>query len=110
MGREIKQFEIYWTNLGPTVGGEMRKTRPCVIVSPDELNGGLRTVLVAPLTTRIRDSYAFRSEVRCDGHLSQVGLDQIRCIDKSRLSEKIGDCSVKESAGISEILVEMFMS
>lgn len=108
MERTIKRFEIYWINMDPTVRSEIKKTRPCIIVSPDELNQYLQTVIVIPLTSHIRDHYEFRPEITCQNIPAQVATDQIRTIDKSRLGKKIGNCTQKESEKISEILMEMF--
>ena len=77
---ELKQYEVYWINLDPTVGGEMKKTRPCVIISPDEMNFYLKTILVAPLTSTIND-IPFRLKISLNGKLSMIALDQIRAID-----------------------------
>ncbi len=107
MGNKIKQFEIYWAELDPTIGAEIKKTRPCVVISPDAIQNNLKTVILAPLTHTFRN-YPSRTQVFCGNQLAQVGLDQIRCLDKSRLHEKIGKCSSDEAAKISEILVEMF--
>ena len=103
-------MEVYWINLDPTVGHEIKKTRPCVIISPNELNRGLGTVLVAPLTSN-QKKYPFRSSCKIDGKKGSVALDQIRCTDKSRLIKKMGNLTNKEINGnIKSILEEMLIN
>ncbi len=103
----VKRFEIYWVDLDPTTGSEMKKTRPAVVVSPDEMNQTLNTLIIAPLTSTIRN-YPFRINVTVTGKAGQVALDQIRAIDSSRIKSKIGFLSEKEQMNTSDILVEMF--
>ncbi len=107
MVKKIKQFDIFWVKLDPTIGSERKKTRPCVVVSPNTLQNNLNTVIVAPLSQTMRE-YPSRTEILCKNKKSSALLDQIRCIDKSRLVEKIGTCTKDERINISEILVEMF--
>jgi mRNA interferase MazF len=106
---ELKQYEIYWINLDPTVGGEIKKTRPCVIVSPDEINFYLKTILIAPVTSTIHD-IPFRLKIKLNGKLNMVALDQIRAIDRSRIYnyiDKLEDESIKELKNkINEMLVK----
>lgn len=85
----IKRFEVYLVNLDPTVGSEIQKTRPCLVVSPDEMNHSIRTVIVAPMTTK-GQSYPTRVPCRFQGKDGQVVLDQIRTIDRVRLVKKLG--------------------
>src|SRR5262245_4223341 len=89
MGMAIVRFEIYLVNLDPTVGSEIRKARPCVVVSPNELNRALQTVVIAPMTTKGRD-YPTRVACRFQGKEGQVVIDQIRAVDRSRLFRKLG--------------------
>jgi mRNA interferase MazF len=103
----LKRFEVYLINLDPTVGSEIQKTRPCMIVSPDEMNRHLRTVMVAPLTTRGRD-YPTRVACRFQGKDAQVVLDQLRTVDRIRLMRKLGRLDRKTSAQVLDILREMF--
>lgn len=84
----VKQYEIYWTNLDPTVGSEIRKTRPCVIISPNFSNKILNTLIVAPITSTIRN-FPMRIKIDLQGKTGQIALDKFRCIDKSRLQGKI---------------------
>ncbi len=106
-GSLISQFEVYVIELDPTVGTEIKKTRPCVVVSPDAINRNLTTVIVAPLTHTIRD---FPSRVSCyfskeDG---QIVLDQIRSVDKKRLKKKIGKIDTTTSQLVKTVLQTMF--
>ncbi|MEF8811579.1 MAG: type II toxin-antitoxin system PemK/MazF family toxin [Bacteroidales bacterium] len=105
----VKQYEIYWTNLDPTIGSEIKKTRPGVVISPDELNRHLSTILIAPLTSTIKNR-PYRVKCNVKGKQGEIALDQIRCIDNSRLSNKIDqlpkDTIQKIKQVISEMLVE----
>jgi mRNA interferase MazF len=107
MGVALNRFDVYLANLDPTVGAEIQKTRPCVIVSPDEMNHHIRTVIVAPLTTKGQD-YPTRVACRFKGKKGQVVLDQIRTVDRTRLIKKLGHLDNKTAARVLEILQEMF--
>src|SRR5208337_4272991 len=88
----MKLFEVYWASLDPTVGREIQKTRPCLIVSPDEMNRLLGTVIVAPMSTRTRN-FPFRVTCRFQGKTGQILLDQLRTVDKVRLIRQLGQIS-----------------
>jgi mRNA interferase MazF len=103
----INRFEVYLINLDPTVGSENRKTRPCLVVSPNEMNHHIRTVIVAPLTTR-GQPYPTRISCRFKGRQGQVVLDQIRAVDRARLIRKLGRISGRTAAGVLHALREMF--
>ena len=103
----ISRFEVYLCALDPTVGREIRKTRPCLIVSPDEMNHHIRTAIVAPMTTKGR-SYPTRVPCRFGGKSGQVVLDQIRTVDQSGLVRKLGRIDSRTSRIVSDILQEMF--
>jgi mRNA interferase MazF len=103
----INRFEVYLVNLDPTVGSEIQKTRPCLIVSPDEMNHHIQTVIVAPLTTK-GQNYPSRVACRFKGKDGQVVLDQIRTVDRVRLIRKLGRLDNKTSALVLEVLQEMF--
>lgn len=103
----VKRGEVYLINLDPTIGSEVQKTRPCVIVSPDEMNQYIRTVIIAPMTTKIR-SYKSRVEIKFDDKQGQVMLDQLRTIDKQRLLRKLGGLSKTELKQVLSLLQEMF--
>src|SRR6476660_3351821 len=95
----VSRFEVYLINLDPTVGSEIKKTRPCLVVSPDEINHHIRTVIVAPLTSK-GNSYPTRVACRFQGKEGQVVLDQIRAVDRSRLIKKLGTIHSKTAAAV----------
>jgi len=103
----VKQFDVYLVSLDPTQGSEIKKTRPCLIISPDEMNQPLNTVLIAPMTTSVR-SYPSRIKTTFQGKKGDIALDQIRAIDKRRLIKRLG--SVNHSAANKTLLLlqEMF--
>lgn len=103
----IKRFDVYLVNLDPTVGSEIRKARPCLVVSPDEMNRYIATVIVAPMTTKGRE-YPTRVQCTFKGKTGQVVLDQIRTIDKARLVQKLGRIDKQTQEEVLEILAEMF--
>ena len=103
----MKQFDVYRVNLDPTVGSEIRKSRPCVIVSPDEMNRHIRTVIVAPLTSKGR-SYPTRVECEFQEKKGQVVLDQIRTVDKRRLAKRMGKLDGATGSTVLRRLVEVF--
>lgn len=103
----MKRFDVYLTHLDPSVGSEIQKTRPAVIVSPDEMNDHLRTVVIAPLTSTIK-GYPFRVPTVFDGRNGSVALDQIRVVDKSRLGRQLGEVDEATRASISLVLQSMF--
>ena len=96
----VARFEVYLVRLDPTEGHEIQKTRPCVVISPDELNRHIGTVIVAPMTTR-RRSYPTRIPVRFQHKSGHIVLDQIRTIDKTRLVRCLGRISAKACQGFS---------
>jgi len=106
MVENIKRYEIYLVKLNPTVGSEIQKTRPCIVISPDEMNV-LKTVIVAPMTSKGFD-FIFRPKIKFEKKDGLVLLDQIRAVDKTRLIKKIGNVDKLTSQEISKILVEMF--
>ena len=103
----VRRFEVFLVNLDPTVGSEIRKARPCVVVSPDEMNRYVRTVVVAPLTTAGRP-YPSRVPVRFAGKNGQVVVDQLRTVDKIRLARRLGALEPREAAAVLEVLREFF--
>ena len=103
-----KRFEVYWINLDPTVGAEVKKTRPCVIISPNSMNQGLHTVLVAPMTTTVKN-WPFRIPVVHKEKKGQIMLDQIRVISKKRLARNEGHLVVKYQNTLLEGLSAMFV-
>jgi len=107
MIQEIKQYEVFWFNLDPTEGSEMAKTRPCVVLSPDEMNKHLQTVIVAPLTKTVRN-FPSRVPVVFDGKSGMVGLDHIRSISKNRIQKYIGRLRTSEIVAIKKKIKEIF--
>lgn len=90
----VKRGEVYWVNLDPTIGTEIKKTRPALVVSPDDMNAALPRVIVAPLTSK-GQTLGCRPEVVFDGKPGKILLDQIRSVDKRRLGAKIGDIDTR---------------
>jgi mRNA interferase MazF len=107
MGVVVSRFDVFLVNLDPTVGSEITKTRPCVIVSPDEMNRFIRTVIIAPLTSKGR-SYPTRVACKFDKKDGQVVLDQIRTVDKTRLIKKLGWLDKDTQQEVLDGLGEMF--
>ena len=105
---EIKQFQIFLVNLDPTLGSEIKKTRPCVVISPDEMNRHLRTVVIAPLTTTSR-SYPTRVEIKHENKMGWIVLDQIRTIDRQRIIKELGKLSKPEIKEVKLILKETYV-
>jgi mRNA interferase MazF len=104
---EVSRFDIFTVHLDPTVGSEIKKTRPCVIISPDEMNRHIRTVIIAPVTTKGRP-YPTRVACRIKGRSGQIVLDQIRTIDKERLAKKLGRVDRRAAEAALSVLSEMF--
>ena len=103
----VRRFDVYLVNLDPTIGSENQKTRPCLIISPDEMNRHIATVIVAPMTTQARP-YPTRVPVRFQGKNGQVVLDQIHTVDKVRLARKLGRISAQTQSDTLANLAEMF--
>jgi mRNA interferase MazF len=107
MGMVINQFEVWLVNLDPTIGSEIRKTRPALIVSPNEMNSNLNTIIIAPMTSSER-RYPTRVPLLFQKKKGFVALDQIRTVDKTRLVAKLGIIDSKTQKHTSTILIEMF--
>jgi mRNA interferase MazF len=105
---ELKQYQIVLVNLAPTNGSEIKKTRPCVIISPDEMNKYLRTIIVAPMTTTSR-KYPTRIEVKHDRKIGWIVVDQIRTIDKQRIIKVLGRLSQPEIKELKSVIKETFV-
>jgi mRNA interferase MazF len=101
----VKQYDIYWISLDPTKGSEINKTRPGVVISPDESNKFLNTVIIAPLTSTFKN-FPMRLEVSLSGKKGQIALDQIRSIDQIRLLNRAGNLKSKEIKNLRKILKE----
>ena len=104
---EVKRFDVYLVNLDPTVGSEIQKTRPCLIISPDEMNRHIRTVIVAPMTTAGRD-YPTRVACTFKRKKGQIVLDQIRTIDKARLVKNLGTIDPEAQSKVISVLQRLF--
>lgn len=104
----IRRFEVYLVNLDPTVGNEIQKSRPCLVISPDEMNAHIATVIVAPMTTRGRD-YPTQLSCQFQGKDGQIVLDQIRTVDKSRLVRRFGLIDLGTQKQVLAMLAEMFV-
>lgn len=103
----FSRFEVYYVNLEPTVGSEIKKTRPCVIISPNEMNYNISTVIIAPITSKLRN-YPTRISCKVEGKQGQIVLDQIRTVDKIRLVKKIDNLNKATQNKVLNVLKEMF--
>lgn len=103
----VSRFEVYLVNLDPTIGSEIQKTRPCLVVSPDEMNRWIKTVIVAPLTTG-GQTYPTRVACTFECKTGQIVLDQIRTVDKSRLVRRLGQIDEQTQSEVLDILADLF--
>jgi len=103
----VKRFDVHLVNLDPTIGSEIKKTRPYLIISPDEMNRYINTVIVAPMTTKGR-VYPTRVACRFQSKQGQIVLDQIRTVDKTRLVKRVGKIDARTQTEVLLILGEMF--
>jgi mRNA interferase MazF len=103
----VKRFEVFLVNLDPTIGVEIQKKRPCLIISPDEMNRNVKSAIIAPMTTRSRN---FPTRIACEfeGKNGFIVLDQIRTVDKSRLIRKLGEIDEEIQVKVLEKLQEIF--
>jgi len=104
----INQYEIFWVNLDPTIGHEIKKIRPCVIISPDEMNNNIDTVIIAPITSKSKN-YPTRLKISLEKKDGWIVLDQIRTIDKQRLKDKLGKLEESETLKIKNVLKKMLV-
>jgi mRNA interferase MazF len=107
MSQVPQQFTIYWCNLEPTFGHQMKKTRPCAVISPDEMNELLATVIIVPLTSTVR-KLPFYLQVRYDNRNGALACDQIKAIDKRRVGKSLGQMTTKDKNTLSTMLRTMF--
>lgn len=105
---EVNQYQLVLVNLDPTLGSEIQKTRPCVIVSPNEINNNLKTVVIAPMTSTNR-KYPTRVKVKHNNQEGWVVIDQIRAIDKIRIVKKLGSLTEKEISECKRVIRETFV-
>jgi mRNA interferase MazF len=106
---DIRQYDIILVNLDPTIGSEIKKTRPCLVISPDEMNKYLRTVIVAPMTTADR-TYPTRVVIHHNDKIGAAAIDQIRTIDKSRAIKSLGKISKAEIENCKAVIQETFVN
>lgn len=104
----VRQYEVWLINLDPTIGHEIKKTRPCLVISPDEMNGYIGTVIIAPMTTGGK-SYPSRVEVCFKNKTGHIVLDQIRTVDKRRLVKLLGRIDDPAIAKVKDVLREMLV-
>lgn len=105
---EIERYGIYWADLNPVRGAEISKKRPVVVVSDDLMNASLKTIVICPLTSRIHPGWRSRIQILCAQRPAEIAVDQIRTIDKSRITEKIGELTAEEAATLRGLLCEMY--
>jgi len=105
---DIKQYHVYLINLDPTIGHEIKKTRPCVIISPNEMNQNIGTIIIAPMTTKSHN-YPTRISLTFLGKKGWVVLDQIRTIDKARIVKELGSINKNVISSIKKVLMEMLI-
>jgi mRNA interferase MazF len=103
----IQRFDVWLVTLDPTVGSEVQKTRPCLVVSPNEMNAHIATVIIAPMTTKGCD-YPTRVPCQFEGKSGQVVLDQLRTVDKSRLVKQLGRFDAATADAVLDVLTELF--
>ena len=108
MGVVIIQYDVFLINLDPTIGHEIKKTRPCLVISPNEMNHTIRTVIIAPMTTKSR-AYPTRIPVQFEGKTGWIVLDQIRTVDSLRLIKKLGSITKKEMFQVKAVIKEMLV-
>jgi len=106
---EIKQYEVYLINLEPTIRHEIQKTRPCAIISPNEMNRNIQTIIIAPMTTKSHD-YPSRVKLSFQGKQGWIVLDQIRTVDRRRMVNKLGKISDLTIRKIKSVLAEMLVA
>ena len=105
---EIKQYELVLVNLDPTIGSEIKKTRPCAVISPNEMNKYLQTIVVAPLTSSSKP-YPTRVEIKQTKTKGWVVLDQIRTVDRTRIIKKLGNLTASEIDAVKTVIVETYV-
>lgn len=105
MKKKLSQYQVVIVNLDPTIGSEIRKTRPCVIISPDEMNRPLRTVIIAPITSKSKN-YPTRIKINFQGNENWVVIDQVRTIDKRRITKSLAKLSKNEISEIKRVIKE----
>ncbi|MEJ2039454.1 MAG: type II toxin-antitoxin system PemK/MazF family toxin [Desulfosarcinaceae bacterium] len=103
----VKRFDVYLVNLDPTIGSEIQKTRPCLVISPDEMNRNIRTVIIAPMTSTQKE-YPTRVSCTFRKRQGQIVLDQVRTVDKARFIQKLGTIDAKAQLDVISVLQRLF--
>ena len=104
----IKRYEIYYADLNPTIGSEIKKVRPVVIISQDEMNKYLETVVVCPLTSKLHPKWRTRLQIKCANKKAEIAIDQIRTISKQRLKKKIDKLSEIKAPQLRKLITDMY--
>ncbi len=104
----IKRYEIYYADLNPTIGSEIKKVRPVVIISQDEMNKYLETVVVCPLTSKLHPKWRTRLQIKCANKKAEIAIDQIRTISKQRLKKKIDKLSEIKASQLRKLITDMY--
>ena len=104
----IKRYEIYFADLNPTIGSEIKKVRPVVIISQDEMNNYLETVVVCPLTSKLHPQWRARLQIKCSNKNAEIAVDQIRTISKQRLQNKIDKLSDIKASQLRKLITDMY--
>jgi mRNA interferase MazF len=107
MALVVKRFDVYLVNLDPTIGSEIQKPRPCLVISPDEMNRNIRTVIIAPMTSAQKE-YPTRVSCTFRKKQGQIVLDQVRTVDKARLIQKLGTIDSKAQLDVISVLQRLF--
>lgn len=104
---KVSRFDVFLINLDPTIGYEIKKTRPCLVISPDELNRVIKTVIIAPMTSTVRN-YPTRVNINFQGKDGQIAVDQLRTVDKNRLVKRIGKVEIETQLEVHTVLRKLF--
>jgi mRNA interferase MazF len=103
-----QRYEIYFADFNPAIGSEIKKTHPVVIVSQDEMNKYIETVVICPLTSKLHPPWRTRLQITCGGQRAEIAVDQIRTISKQRIKEKIDQISPEDAAQLRRLITEMY--
>lgn len=106
--KTVKRYEIYYADLNPTIGGEIKKIRPVVIVSQDEMNKYLETVVVCPLTKKLHSKWRSRIQIVCEKKTAEIAVDQIRSISRQRLKKKVDKLTSDSAQQLRNLITEMY--
>ena len=105
---DFKRYEIYFADLNPTIGSEIKKVRPVVIISQNEMNKNLKTVVVCPLTSKLHPQWRTRLQIKCANKKAEIAVDQIRTISKQRLKKRIDELSKIKAAQLRKLITDMY--